>query len=96
MQNPAADVAAQVAAALALSAKLARDHGTADDQAAAVRWEELALRAYTYAKGRNTVGASCSNSGARGNCKGTGCSGGAGVRAVQCTLSEPELHQFAY
>lgn len=83
MQNPASDIAAQVAAALALSAKVARDHGAAADAAAAARWEELALRAFHYAKGRFDMfddAASCSNSGAAANCHGSGCTGGRGVR----------------
>lgn len=86
VQNPAADIAAQVAAALALSAKVARDHGTAADIAAAARWEERALRAFNYAKGRYDIfdgAATCGKSSALTNCQGSGCSGGRGVRLSQ-------------
>lgn len=83
MQNPAADIAAQVATALALSAKVARDHGTPADAASANQWETLAQRAYNYAKSQFTAlqgAASCSNSPANTNCVGSGCVPTDGVR----------------
>lgn len=86
VQNAASDIAAQVAAALALSAKVARDHGTAADKVSADRWETLAVRAYNYAQGQYNEldgAASCSVSSAKSNCQGSGCGGGRGVRIVK-------------
>ena len=104
MQNQASDIAAQVAAALALSAKVARDHGTAADRAAAARWEERALRAFNYAKGQYDIfdgAATCGKSSALTNCQGSGCSGGRGVRtfhstSLNCTLSSLKENPFRF
>ena len=68
-------MAAQVAAALAISAKVSREHNSGD-YGAAVRWLQLAERAYNYAKlGTNAFGANatCTFSTAASNCLGTGC-----------------------
>ena len=77
MQNPAADVAAQAAAALAMSAKVALEHGTPEDQRAAnSTWAPKAARAYAYAKlmwQRHGNDSSCTVSGANDNCIGSGC-----------------------
>lgn len=77
LQNPAADIAASVAAALAISAKVARDYGTAEDVAAADGWEMLAERAFNYAKKMTHMHAdeaTCTVSSAGTNCVGSGCS----------------------
>ena len=77
LQNPAADVAAQAAAALAMSARVALDHGTPQDQKVAnSTWAPKAVRAYAYAKNmwqKYGNDSSCTNSGANDNCIGSGC-----------------------
>jgi hypothetical protein len=77
LQNPVADIAAQAAAALALNARVALDHGTdADAQRANSTWIPKAERAYVYAKAMwelHGLNASCTNSAALTNCIGTGC-----------------------
>ena len=77
MQNPAADIAAQAAAALALNAKVATEYGTAEDQQMAnSTWAPKAERAYVYAKKMwemHGANASCTNSASLTNCIGTGC-----------------------
>lgn len=82
MQKPAADIAAQVSAALAIMSRVARDHGTSADSAAAARWETLAKRAYVYAQDQYSAlfGAATCTAAAADNCEGSGCSGGSGVR----------------
>jgi hypothetical protein len=76
-QHPAADVAAQAAAALALMSRVALDYGTeADKQAARNTWIPKARRAYNYAKlmwQKHGDMSSCTNSAANGNCVGAGC-----------------------
>lgn len=77
MQNPTADIAASVASALAMSAKVARDFGTSEDAASADRWEMLAERAFNYAKNMTHMHAdeaTCTVSSAATNCIGSGCS----------------------
>lgn len=77
MQNPAADIAAQAAAALALISRVALDHGTlADQQEASNTWAPKAERAYTYAKQMWQLHgnkSSCTLSSANDNCIGSGC-----------------------
>lgn len=77
MQNPAADIAASVASALAISAKVAREYGGAEDKTNADRWEMLAERAFNYAKKmthQHADEATCTVSSASTNCVGSGCS----------------------
>jgi hypothetical protein len=77
VQNPAADVAAQAAAALALMAKIAQTHGNEWDQKVAnFTWVPKAKRAYAYAKlmwQRHGKKATCTKSSASTNCIGAGC-----------------------
>ena len=77
MQNPAADIAAQISGALALAAKVARDHGTAEDAAEAVEWEAKAVAALAYANRMvdefTLAGSTCTESSAAGNCDGSTC-----------------------
>lgn len=75
MQHPAADIAAQVASALAMSAKVSMEHNSGD-YGAADRWLKLAEHAYTYAKqmeNRHGDNSTCSKSEAVANCLGNGC-----------------------
>lgn len=75
MQNPAADVAAQLAAALAMSAKVSKEHNGGDN-GAADRWLILAVRAYKYAKQVSNMygdASTCTASTAVDNCLGSGC-----------------------
>ena len=94
-------MAAQVAAALAMSAKVSREHNAGDDGAAA-RWLALAERAFNYAKRTShTFGpgaAICSNSTAASNCLGSGCEAVdenglpvEGVRALNLSYAQIEM-----
>lgn len=97
MQNPAADIAAQAAAALALNSKVALEYGTsADIESANTSWTPKAERAYVYAKRMwemHGANASCTNSAALTNCIGTGCTteedDGDPVRPVRVLPSPP-------
>jgi Glycosyl hydrolase family 9 len=87
--NPAADVAAQSAAALAILSHVLTMYGTAADRAdgdgGAGRLLRKARHAYTYAMHVTRVfedDAVCTRSGARSNCVGT-CSSGS-PRSVRC------------
>lgn len=75
MQNPAADVAGAVAAALAMSAKVSLEHNGGDN-GDAERWLMLADRAFQYAKRMTNVhgdNGTCTKSTAVDNCIGRGC-----------------------
>ena len=76
MQHPAADVAAQAAAGLAMAAKVLATHGEPADVENA-RWYGIeAARAYEYAKlmwRAYREDSICSRSVARTNCVGSGC-----------------------
>lgn len=77
VQHPAADVAAQAAAALAMMSKVAIQYGnTVDQRNANVTWAPKAERAYAYAKKmwqQHGDESSCTVSAANENCVGTGC-----------------------
>ena len=76
MSHPAADVAAQAATGLAMSAKVLATYGTAADATAARQYTQEAMRAYAYAKLiHETYGIDgiCFRSAAVRNCVGSGC-----------------------
>ena len=77
LQNPAADIAAQLSAALSLSSKVAKEHGTAEDMAEAVEWEAKAVAALAYANRMvdefTLEGSTCTESSAANNCVGSTC-----------------------
>ena len=71
-----ADIAAQTATALALSAKVLTDHGEPTDASTANRWLRKASAAYNYARKMTAMHgpeATCTASSAATNCVGTGC-----------------------
>ena len=76
MDHPAADIAAQAAAGLAMAAKVLMLHGNAADKRNARTYGMEAARAYAYARlmydmhGTNAI---CFRSAALGNCVGSGC-----------------------
>eukprot|EP00892_Ulva_mutabilis_P000071 jgi/Ulvmu1/10064/UM006_0011.1 len=76
MDNPAAEIAAQAAAGLAMTAKVLATHGTAADKKLAEQYGVEAARAYEYAKMmllKHDRDAICFRSSALTNCVGTGC-----------------------
>jgi hypothetical protein len=91
LDNPAADVAAQAATALAINARLLQRFGNgAADNATAAVWTAKSVHAYRYAKAMWTAHgdkATCTLSSSRDNCIGSGCTttadDGGGVRAVR-------------
>ena len=76
VQHPVADIAAQTAAALALSAKVLLEHGEPEDASTADRWMRKAVAAYEYARkmvAMHGAEATCTASSAARNCVGAGC-----------------------
>ena len=108
VQNPAADIAAQLSAALALSAKVAKEHGTAADAEEAVEWEVKAVAALAYANRMvdqfTLEGSTCTESPAAGNCMGSTCtevdpddgSDTEGVRSCCMRYSHEHFHWRVY
>jgi hypothetical protein len=86
VQHPIADIAAQTAAALALSAKVLNDFGEAGEERAADRWWKKAKAAYEYAKKMTAMHgerATCTSSTASKNCVGVGCPKMGGIQGVR-------------
>jgi hypothetical protein len=77
MQNPAADIAAQLAGGLAVAAKLAREYGTPEDMKLADDWEAKAVAALQYAERMiaafSLEGSTCTKSSTVANCVGSTC-----------------------
>ena len=76
VQHPVADVAAQTATALALSAKVLLEHGEPEDASTADRWMRKAVAAYDYAvkmAAMHGAESTCTASSAATNCVGVGC-----------------------
>eukprot|EP00892_Ulva_mutabilis_P000076 jgi/Ulvmu1/10069/UM006_0016.1 len=76
IDHPAADIAAQAAAGLAMVAEVFMRHGTAADKQMARRYGTEATRTYAYAKlmyERHGNESTCFRSAANNNCIGTGC-----------------------
>jgi hypothetical protein len=88
--HPAADVAAQVATALALVARALYTHGTPEDRSASVAglFEEKAVRAFDYAADafeERAHNSTCMLSGAAHNCVGR-CKGAPATTVRKCML----------
>eukprot|EP00892_Ulva_mutabilis_P000083 jgi/Ulvmu1/10075/UM006_0022.1 len=76
LDHPAADIAGQAAAGLAMAAKALATHGNAADKANATTYGVKAARTYEYAKlmwRTHGADAICSRSAANSNCVGSGC-----------------------